>query len=394
MRFLFISLLSLLIISCGKKEGTTLEINGSLKNFDQLLAQYQDIFKSDSIKLYLYEVPFGGDGNPIQLDSAIVWEGKNDFQLSGSTKGTGLYDIMVENGPVIPLVNDVNEMTVDIDLLNKEKYYSVTGSNASAQIRDFIFDYTKQSIQANSAFNRLDSLKLTQATDSLQLEATNKKNTAVEQLNRYVINFLSNTNNSTVAAFVLGTAAGSLPQNEFEAVLNKLVIKYPEDKNLASLKKQLDTRKQMAAASAESSKNLWVGKMAPELVLPDVNGKPFALSSLKGKYVLVDFWASWCRPCRIENPNVVKAYNRFKDKNFTILGVSLDKEKGPWVDAIKEDQLTWQHISDLAFWDSKSVQIFQFNGIPYNVLIDPSGKVIGEGLRGPALEAMLTQALQ
>ncbi|MCH5599730.1 peroxiredoxin family protein [Niabella ginsengisoli] len=130
-----------------------------------------------------------------------------------------------------------------------------------------------------------------------------------------------------------------------------------------------------------------VGKPAPEFTLPDVNGHPVALSSFKGKYVLLDFWASWCKPCRIENPNVVEAYNKFKNKNFTVVGVSLDQAKEPWLKAIKDDQLNWPQLSDLQFWESPVVSLYGFEGIPFNVLIDPQGKIIAEGLRGGSWKA-------
>jgi thiol-disulfide isomerase/thioredoxin len=126
----------------------------------------------------------------------------------------------------------------------------------------------------------------------------------------------------------------------------------------------------------------------------DVNDKPFSLSQLQGKYVLVDFWASWCGPCRGENPNVVAAYNQYKDKNFTVLGVSLDKDKASWLNAIKQDNLTWQHISDLKYWSSAAVQLYGFDGIPFNVLIDPKGKILAMDLRGPALQAKLKEVIQ
>ena len=137
-----------------------------------------------------------------------------------------------------------------------------------------------------------------------------------------------------------------------------------------------------------------IGDMAPEISMPDTSGKMFSLSQLKGKYVLVDFWASWCGPCRAENPNVVVAYRKYSSKNFTVLGVSLDKNKASWIEAIKTDHLTWTHISDLKHWASVAVPLYGFTGIPYNVLIDPQGKIIASSLRGADLEDKLAEVLK
>lgn len=134
-----------------------------------------------------------------------------------------------------------------------------------------------------------------------------------------------------------------------------------------------------------------IGQKAPEISLPDPDGKTVTLSSFKGKYVLVDFWAFWCKPCRKENPNVVKAYKQFKSKGFEVFGVSLDRDKADWLSAIKEDGLTWTHVSDLKYFESQAASDYNISAIPFSILLDPEGVIIAKNLRGAALEKKLNE---
>ena len=150
---------------------------------------------------------------------------------------------------------------------------------------------------------------------------------------------------------------------------------------------ELSQKKQQAIESRTVS----IGKVIPDFQQEDPNGNMVSIQSLRGKYVLIDFWASWCGPCRQENPNVVKAFNRFKNKGFTVLGISLDKSKEPWLEAVRKDKLTWLQLSDLKGWSNAVAQQFGINSIPQNFLIDPNGIVIDKNLRGAALEDRLAE---
>ena len=158
------------------------------------------------------------------------------------------------------------------------------------------------------------------------MAANNKKNVAVDQLNDYLKQFIQTTPNATLGVLALGWASRSFQPEQMQTSLKDLKARFPGNAFLAEMEKNSQQPPDQQSSGGES----WVGKTVPELVMPDPSGKEVSISSFKGKYLLIDFWASWCGPCRMENPNVVKAYNEFKEKNFTILGVSLDKDKSSW----------------------------------------------------------------
>ena len=389
-RILLAVIATLFFFSC-KDQGKTFTISGKINN-------------SSGKMVYLEEVPVG-TMRAITIDTAELGA-DGGFKLQARSGEAAIYNIRVDQHeyPVASVINDNPSVELDITMSKENNQfaekYEVKGSPASQTMKDYMKAFNDKLKSIFDTTRELDSLRSITAHDSLINIKTQAVAKIGAELKDYTLAEIKKSNNVALTMFELGYYQSSannpmlglppLSDQEVMGVINDAVKMDPEHVSLAGLKQTLQAQMQSSPGAGGGQ---WVGKQAPDFTLPDVDGKQVSLSSLKGKYVLVDFWASWCMPCRVENPNIVATYKNFKDKNFTILGVSLDEDKGKWVEAIKKDELTWTHVSDLKQWESMVIPLYQFNGIPYNVLVDPSGKIIAEGLRGGDLGAKLAEVL-
>jgi peroxiredoxin len=200
--------------------------------------------------------------------------------------------------------------------------------------------------------------------------------------------------NSLAWRNVLARTINMLEQSRFrgyETYARRYMAQYPTDPGVNRMQQVIPAIAQYYKQKDELDKQFAIGKEPPEIALPNPEGKILKLSDLRGQVVLIDFWASWCGPCRRENPNVKRVYDQYRDKGFEILGVSLDRDRGKWLKAIEDDGLEWLHVSDLKFWQSAAAQAYQVSAIPKTFLIGRDGKILGKDLRGPSLEQKLAE---
>ncbi len=359
-----IALLSLSFYSCKDKSAFT--INGTLTNPGSLKKIF--LLAADSTSVTVVDSTNIGEGGKFQFKHPGPYA--NLYKLRA---GSNIFDLIAKNGDAIDFSTNLTDST---------HMYVISGSDDSEKIKEFnkinntygekigkiVDEYRNKAQQAGKESDSLMAIYRPQIEKQLDSQSTD------------ILKFV-NDNRNSLAGFYAITA---LDQNKYEQqmVIYADAIKDNFKDNPAV---------QRFIKAMDEVKPISVGHKAPDFTTTSLDGKPVKLSDYKGKYVLIDFWASWCAPCRQENPNVVKQYNIYKSKGLNILGISLDVDKSKWQQAINQDKLAWNHASDLKNFDGPTERLYHIMAIPSNFMIDPNGNIVAKNITGGDLEDFLNK---
>lgn len=336
---------------------------------------------------YIEQQGFAG---PVLLDSIVVDDNGN-FMVNVPFKDEALYSLRINDQHIL-FILDSSPITIEGSASALDQA-TITGSKGSSILKGY-----------NEQMNVFTAniLTLNQQQEDLMIQGASAeefKKLETEQeaqygaVKNYLKSFLDTTSSQTASIMAAANFLNNPEEITYLEDFNKSIDKrFRKRTELGKEFSKLLSEKQLAYQT-QNENNLKIGEKAPDFTLPKENGEMVSLSDFRGEYVLIDFWASWCTPCRKENPNVVKNYHQFKDQNFTVFGVSIDEDKAAWLKAVKDDQLVWKQVIDTDGWQSKVARVYNVTSIPSNFLIDPEGNIVATNLRGSMLELELEKIL-
>ena len=329
----------------------------------------------DSIKISQFYGKFYKDFITTKPDK------KGNFTMKGTLPYADYYVLRLGNDNLQLILRDSSNIKIYGDGRKIREFCNIINSDESQQMNQFSYKLDRWSAKIDSANSalKLDTTRA-QAINTYMSSEYSKYQGARQE-------FIAMNQNSPQLILVLKTMNIETEFADYEGILNQVITSFGQSPTVMEYKKYFDSYK----AQRDAGLTLGIGKVAPDFEQLGTDQKTnIKLSDLRGKVVLIDFWASWCGPCRKENPNVVKTYAKYKDDGFTVMSVSLDTDKEKWLAAIKQDNLNWpNHVSDLRGWNNRVAALYEVKSVPFTVLIDQQGKIIKTNLRGEALESEL-----
>lgn len=361
----FIAVSSFLFFSCAEKpEAGT--IKGNIKNYAGNYLYFDEITSAAATP----------------IDSVKLLE-NGDFEFKFKAPQQSFFRIRTnDKNFVMLLLEDKDKVTFEADANNFRLSLKVKGSESSAKLLEATSYLQKNAIALDSLNSTFQAHQNDPNIDSLKAVLQGAYSVMMESETVYLKKFIDENSQSLATLAIIDKLPPEENMEYYKKVDAGLTKSFPNSGYTKAFHERIGEMNKLA-----------LGSEAPDIVLNSPDGKEIKLSSLKGKIVLVDFWASWCRPCRAENPNVVRIYNAYHDKGFDIYSVSLDKDKNAWIKAIADDQLAWTHVSDLGQWQSSVVKQYNISGIPFTCLLDKNGRIVAKGLRGLELEMKIKELL-
>ena len=381
MKFYSLTLLFLFsVAACSFSHKGGLTLKGHIKDV------------SAGTKVYLEEVTYVTRN---AIDTAEL-DAHGDYSFSTKLKNLGLYQLRIGEKDAIFLVIDEKPQTITVNADTaaiRNFSYAVKGSSSSEQLRKFIGEIKKYGEAFGKAIGEYGKNVNDSTADSTRQFYAARVMQADSNFRKYARGYVDTVKNPIIAIF----AVSNLDFKHDRSSYDKLETRMKDYAELPFVQSYLSMMNDQKQANQEDmyTPKFKAGDIAPEIELKNPVGNPVKLSSLRGKVVLLDFWASWCGPCRQENPNVVAVYQKYKDRGFNIFSVSLDTDHDRWVKAIKQDHLDWTaHVSELKGWQSAICEEYGVQSIPQSFLLDKNGKIIGVNLRGESLDQKLSQLFQ